>query len=715
MLPKKLWNVLLSVFLISVISISQSIPQEYWDASVSDAVNKFRNPPSEYGLTLWWGWDGPMTEEVIIRDLDDISRRGITCVMIEAGYGMNAPYLSPGWFELVKLAVEQAKQRGMHVWLVDEGKYPSGFAGGKFSVERPDLRMQGIVVAERIKAASGQEISLDLSPATVSAAAVNLADSSSLVVNINDGKLQWTAPEGEWEILLVEHQFRTSVTRAVNNPTRGKDASNSLCDYLNPAATKQFIAFTHEQYKKYVGKEFGTTVLGFRGDEPDFAYTPWTPRLPDEFESRKGYDVRPYLALFFTPRLSDEIKRVKADYWDVWSDMFRDNFFTVLADWCAENNLKYFVHLNHEDKMPWLVRSEGDFFKDQRHVQIPGIDTIWGQIWPGKVSDFPKLASSAAHLFGKPRAFSESFAAYRPSPNVEQAKWVIDQQFVRGINMLEVMFFPSSTNPQNRTGWMETEEFPHVVRYVHHATCLLSLGRPAAQIGIYYPTSSLWLGEDEADSVTWCVAQQMLESQRDFDFVDEQALSSVMVLQDGAFVNLSGQEYRCIIIPAAVAISKPALQRLQAFAASGGSVIFLGRQPALIVDKTFLKAAEPEDLTWVLIEPSAELTPRVLDALPPAEVRFDSPCPSVKYLHRRLKDADLYFMFNESTEQQSHRVSLAGSGEVQVWKAETGEIKSLPSDNSTDGTVNVSIELEPYETKFLLIGAKLPDPGMSRD
>ena len=94
-----------------------------------------------------------------------------------------------------------------------------------------------------------------------------------------------------------------------------------------------------------------------------------------------------------------------------------------------------------------LVRSEGDYFRAMQHVPVPGIDAIWNQIWPGRVADFSKLASSAAHLYGRPRAFSESFAAYRIRPTVEQAKWVIDQQFVRGINMLEVMFYPSSAVP----------------------------------------------------------------------------------------------------------------------------------------------------------------------------------------------------------------------------------------------------------------------------
>ena len=52
------------------------------------------------------------------------------------------------------------------------------------------------------------------------------------------------------------------------------------------------------------------------------------------------------------------------------------------ADWCAANNLEYLVHLNHEELMlnlshgEDLIRNEGDFFRDMRHVPIPGIDNL---------------------------------------------------------------------------------------------------------------------------------------------------------------------------------------------------------------------------------------------------------------------------------------------------------------------------------------------------
>jgi hypothetical protein len=100
-----------------------------------------------------------MSREVIARDLDTLYAKGFRAVTIEAGYRMPADYLSDGWFKLVKVAVEEAKKRGTHIWIIDEGKYPSGFAGGKFSRERPDLRMQALVVYERISATVGQIVS----------------------------------------------------------------------------------------------------------------------------------------------------------------------------------------------------------------------------------------------------------------------------------------------------------------------------------------------------------------------------------------------------------------------------------------------------------------------------------------------------------------------------------------------------------------------------
>ncbi|NWJ52907.1 MAG: beta-galactosidase [Bacteroidetes bacterium] len=719
---KKLLIIATFVILLFQVGEAQQSWQQINNIDSKSLATHFMTPPPEYGLILWWGWDGPVNEEVIKRDLDKIRSIGFKQVMIEAGYGMTAPYLSTGWFELVKIAVEQARLRGMRVWVEDEGKYPSGFAGGKFSAERPDLKMQGLILEERFEVTSGQKIERKLSPSTLSAIAINQDDSRIEYLKINDGKLEWTPISGKWNILLVASAFKTSQTRNVNNITRGKDTSASLFDYLNPEATKQFLAWTHEQYKKYVGAEFGKTFMGIMGDEPDFAYTPWTPKMLNEFKRRKGYDIQPYLASFFVKNPPEEARRAKADYWDVWSSLFSENFFTIQADWCAQNKIEYIVHLNHEEKGPELVKSEGDYFKNMRHVGIPGVDAIWSQIWMDHEADYPKLASSAAHNFGRPRAFTESFAAYSYRPTVPQAKWVIDYQLVRGINMVQIMFMASSaqkakldstksnipfTKPSIPapliSSFFMSDTFPPVASYVNRATYLLSQGKPAAQIALYFPTSSMWLGDIESNESNLAIVQKLLETQHDFDFIDEQALTSLLINKNGKLTNLSGQSYSTVIIPSITTISQKALETLKAFSASGGKVIFLGKSPFIITKKTFLNAKEKADLAWALHETSGQLTVQVLKELPLPDVKFEPACPFLKYLHRKMTDGDLYFFFNESDKKQIGNIILTGNGEPQRWDATTGKIESIKSSFSKDGHVSLSLSFEPYETTFIFI------------
>jgi len=659
----------------------------------------FKTPDASFGPSVLWGWEGPITKKVIIRDLDRFKSLNIRSVNIEAGYDLPSPYLSEGYFELIKFAVEQAKQRGMVIWMIDESKYPSGFAGGKFSKERPDLRMQGLDVYKKIELASGHVLQEEVPPAVISAIAVNNGSGSCQLLKIENGKLFWTAPEGIWQVTLVRHRFRTSVTRAGNNPTHGKDTLNALCDYLNPIAVRQFLEFTHEQYKKHIGDEFGKTFLGFRGDEPDYGFVPWTPALPDIFLKKKGYDVRPWVASFLIKNPTDSMLRVKADYLDVWSDLFGESFFQVQADWCAANHLSYMVHLNHEDKMMALAQSEGDFFEDLRHVQIPGIDAIWNQIWPGKTADFPKYASSVAHVYGHQNAMSESFAAYNPPPDIDQAKWVTDYQFVRGINLFEWMYWPASVKGDgNPKGWFGDPKFPQVAQYSNRVSYLLSNGKPAANIAVYYPTDSEWLGDQKADSSTLKLCRNLLENQHDFDFIDDNAILNVLKPNGKGLENLSGQIYKAVLIPSVKTMPKPVLDQLKDFAALGGKVIFKGDKPSLIVAQSFINAGSTYDFGKMINEGK-----NVIKYLPESDFKLDQVSDSIKYNHRNFADGDLYFIFNEGNTAISNKLTLSGKGKIQRWDPNLGVIKNIEQSSPKNNHIQIQLHMAPWETQIIVI------------
>jgi len=692
--------------------------------TVAQAAAGFAAPPAPYRVIHWSFWGGPMTKERIQADIERLAAHGVGVYMLNNSRGLRPPYLSPEYLELVKFAVEQCKAHGIRVWIEDDGGYPSGFAGGLISRDHRQLGMQGIVADTHVTVAAGQTLAMPVPPDTLGILAYNHATRGCTVLPLPaDGRLRWTAPDpGLSEVVFVRHVYRSSPTRYTNraDDTNDKDSLYSLIDYLDADATRAYLQAVHERYAALVGDEFGQTILGFRGDEPDYTgFMPWTPKLLEIFQAEKGYDLAPYIPRFFEPELTPEVWRAKADYWDVWSGLFRDNFFKPQADWCAAHGMEYMVHLNHEETMlklqvgEDLVRNEGSFWRAMRYVQVPGVDNL-DQIGPGVVADFPKLAGSAAHLFGRAQAWTEEGGGLG-----QAGKYVADYQLERGINFLQIRglnsALPAQPSPEATAGRPPGAPEPlldpaaAMAWYVTRAGYLLALGRPAAQVALVHPTDSMWLGDQEANEVTVRLTTELMEHQVDFDDLDPDSLASLDSLADGGLKNLSGQVYRAVIVPTSTVINEQALARLRAFAAAGGRVVFVGRTPTEVVGRTFLHpVAEKPDLGFATLEPDPHITERVLAALPPPDLKLSAPAPALKYLHRRLADGEVYFLFNEGEETLIRTVAFAGDSAAQVWDATTGEIHPLAGVAPTAGHVDVPLTLAPHEARFVVIGPVPP-------
>lgn len=668
---------------------------------LSQLETRFVNPPATFANHVIWGWNGKMDKKTICNDLDSIKSKGFRAVIFEAGYQLPFEYLSDGWFKTIRTAVLEAKRRGLKVWIIDEGKYPSGFAGGKFTKERPDLRMQALVVCERIPVEKGETLTGKLLPEeAVSAVAVSKSGKPNRMVEIKDHKLDFRAGNDDWEILVVRSDFRTAVTRAVNNPTGGKDTSNSLCDYLNPIAVQQFVDWTHGQYKKYLGDELGTTVLGFRGDEPDYAHMPWTPAIIEAFKQMKGYDPTPYLASFFAPVLTVSEQRVKADYWDVWSTLFANHFFKLQADWCEANGVAYITHLNKDHYMPDCIRAEGDFFRTLDKVQIPGIDAIWNQIFPDTVNNFPKQASSVAHVYGKPRAFSESFAAYHTSPSISQAKYVVDYQMVRGINFFEFMFWGAGSEQPN---WMSDPGMKDLNDYTNRTTYLMTQGKPGARIAMYYPVSTMWTGNNAVYSDIKECTQLLLDHQRDFDYVNEDAFTEALEVGPGYLENMSGQRYYTLIIPSADVMTETAWEKVRDFVSRGGKLLFWGRKPASLVSRSFTDMKPLPEMEGYVYEPDVRWTQKVEASMPEPEMRISGgQNPDIQYTRRVMPDGDLYFLFNQGNKAATFVADFDKVGTVREWNTLAGTIREIQA-VVKEGHTSLELTLQPWESRIITI------------
>jgi hypothetical protein len=726
----------------SMLVAQQADPARPWQEvtvpSVSEVAANFKAPPREYGaIQPFQSWNGADPVEVrqrISRDLDRLSANGV--FIINLSPGRRSPgepaYLSPGHMDQVKYTVAELAKRNMRMWIQDESDYPSGFAGGYITERYPELGMQDIVSDITVHVAPGQTLQMPVPNDTLAIWATETDQSGAVkqVIPIPvpaDLQLKYLTPsEGTtpneprytWQVQFLRHVYLSSPTRNFNRAdgTRAKDATYTIIDYLDSKATDAFLHTVHETYYGAVGDQFGKIVMGFFGDEPDYSSgIPWTPKLLEDFKAQKGYDLTPYLPSWFDHKPIAGSDLARADYYDVWSSIFRDSFFGEQASWAKAHNVEYLVHLNHEETMQALERSEGDYFRDNRHVEVPGIDNL-SQLVPDAVhrfdgtwstnNNFPKLASSAAHLFGRPQVWAEEGGGVGVD-----GVYQINFQLVRGVNALEirvpVLRFAQAADAA-ATPPPAPPEAAAVAWYTNRGGYLIAIGRPAAQVGLYHPGNTIWMGGDaaqEADRSTTKLGWQLFEHQVDWDYFDEQSLSSVATLKDGGFTNLSGQTYKAIVLPSMTVITRAGLDRLREFAKGGGKVIFVGKTPSLILDKTFMDAKEKPDLSFAtLVESSGDITPAVLSALPKPDVKLDSEFPRLTYTHRAWRDGDMYFFFNESNKAESRMATLAGRGKAQDWDMATGEIHPMAGAVAEGDAVKVPLALGPYEAKVIVLG-----------
>src|SRR6185437_831411 len=223
--------------------------------------------------------------------------------------------------------------------------------------------------------------------------------------------------------------------------------------------------------------------------------------------------------------------------------------------------------------------------------------------------------------------------------------------------------------------------------------------------------------------------QMLSERQIDFDIINLDALATDLKAGAGTFTTDSNNAYRTVIIPAASVLSEAELERLRSFAKGGGHVLFLGRTPSQIYAKTILhaRASTAADFSFATVETSAELPPTptppgqapaappapqavpaavesaLSKAVPVREVALDTPDTAIKVLTRRLKDADVYFFFNEGAKSETHTVTLRAVGHAaESWDPATGVVSPLTA-TASKGSITVKLDLAPYATQLLTV------------
>src|SRR5712691_10073533 len=494
----------------------------------------FRQPRVDFYPSVFWNWNDKMDQSRIREQLEDMHAHKLFTVCImpmprdfrpdSTGNHLDVDYLSDEYFSRYRFAMDEVKRLGMKNWLYDEGGWPSGSATGRVVKSDPNFGAQTLVL-ERRPLAAGEKAATP--PGAVAAF-------------VENGKT------------LVVCRIRRS---------------DSQPDRLNPAATQRFIELTHEGYRRFMPQYLGSLVPWAFIDKPSVTYfvpgtqMPWTAALPEIFRRKKGYDLIDTLPLLLSnpPPQTSEAKQARIDFFDVWSELFQQAYLVPIRDWCRKYGLLSGGHFGGEDETMGSARyGYGHILRAMRGMDLPGVDTIWRQLFPGQRNHhFPRYAGSVARQDGRRLALTESFAVYGNGLSLAEMKWLVDYQYVRGCNMVVMGNYPAGSSGNLMSG-----ERPHFApinplwqhqpifqAYTARLGYVMSLGSGAADTALYFPVRDFWAAapapstpEAQANDDA---ALELESHQVDFDFVDDDLLRPDMV--SGGDLHAGKMSYRTLV------------------------------------------------------------------------------------------------------------------------------------------------------------------------
>lgn len=213
-------------------------------------------------------WMKGESHKTIAEYLEKIAGADIHEVCLESR--PHPDFCGEGWWRDLRFVIDECRQLGLKLWILDDAHFPTGFANGAVKEAVPELRK--IVLTHRtfdiVGPTSAASIALanmldkterfygvtfmqDGSPVDVAYRVIDDADG-------NPSRLVFDAPAG--------------LTQACVMFTSGKTSYNE--DYINMvdrASVAQLIDAVYEPHFEHLGDEFGKTILGFFSDEPGFA------------------------------------------------------------------------------------------------------------------------------------------------------------------------------------------------------------------------------------------------------------------------------------------------------------------------------------------------------------------------------------------------------------------------------------------------------------
>ncbi|MDD5602932.1 MAG: glycosyl hydrolase [Eubacteriales bacterium] len=654
----------------------------------------FRTPDTEYYPVYSWIWHTRLDKDEICRQLDSMYSRNIRNLYIIAESVHFRPNLAPTMLEpdyytdeylrLWHAAVSHAASKGMNFWLYDEDGWPSGSAGHAVVRENPGLAQKRLTKKEIFLPAGGTYDLKSRGKSLIAAFRGRKRINCSYTACAPYGDMQSDPDKAAGHIVITEFWLEPAKQHA------------GYPDILNPESAAEFIRLTHEKVRAEMREHIGGTLKITFTDEPAAGKPGFNEDIITAFGDRYGYDICDYLpALFDTQDLSREEIKARQDYYELVGETLANSYFIMLKKWCSNNGMLSSGHLGGENDVLGCINGNSGFYQPLRMLRcfdIPGVDAIWRQIFPGAAESingkvtgqnnfFPRYASSAANQNGSNTSVTESYAVYGAGLTYAQMRYVQNYQFVRGINLLNVMnmtyehvdFLMGGIRPSF------PEQMPgagDVAAYNLHSarlTYLMTAGKPYADTALYMPFRDFQADlenskrtAEEFERIGFTIEK----AQGSFDVIDDDLINNVPEEDLSNGVLRSGYaEYRTIFLPHCRHMTYEIRIKLEKFVSGGGKAYMMG------------EGRNSCDGGNGLLKGAVLFTPEQIPVLIKPVVRSSS--DKIRAVKRITEDGELYFLYNEGFEPVETELYIPGaagdllSPEASIYEFDTitGEIR----------------------------------------
>lgn len=613
--------------------------------------------PAARPMMRWW-WFGPdVVREDLLRDLDEMAAAGIGGVECSFVYPMGADsdsFLSATFLDDVRFAAGAAVERGLRFDITLGSGWPYGgphidetTASRRLHWEREEVLMQAQRLPIPQTWPSDEFIAGYIGEGT-------RWESPDTYVQLEeqDGELIIPASRGPRVILLAISRLSGQTLKRAS-----KGAEGWVLDHMNPAAAQTHITAVAEPLVAAAGAERIGTVFC---DSLEVFNADFSPAVPAEFASRRGYDPLPQL---WQLTLTDGSGAAfQADYHRTLTELVEANFVRVVGDWARSKGLEFRIQCYGQP--PVTISS-------YRHA-----DAFEGEGWGWDAITACRWASSAGQLYDKDVISSETWT-WNHSPSFRSTPLDLlgeaHDHLLMGINQFVGHGWPTSPRPEpappgvpaelgrvfyasaaldSRNAWWEVA--PELWGTLHRLCWLMRQGRRLSQVGVYLPARDISGGFSAAGRVDLYKESRLhigdelphgiRTSGLDFDLFDDDAVD---LLDPTAFP--------LVVLPWARDLPEATRTWLGAVEQTGGVVLDLGGSAGIgtVVSDP---AVVPERL------PRAAQVPARIHALSAPGGRRASSNETVAVTTREFGAVRIHFIANTGQHDAEVELHLRSTG-----------------------------------------------------